>query len=545
MCYNAPMSKYVLVTSGVCSSLGKGVASGSLGSLFIDWGYTVSMVKCDPYINLDAGNISPFQRGEVFVTQDGAETDGDIGNFARFTGAPLTEANCITTGKVYSTVIQNERCGRYNGRTVQVIPHITDEIKRRILNVGTQSHADIVIVEVGGTVGDIESIPFLEAVRQLIGELPRGSVCVLHISLVVEITGGELKTKPTQHSVKQLQEAGIQPDILLCRARYSIDDAMKRKIALFCNVSSDAVFTSTDVEKTIYELPCILHNEGLDKKVLYKLGLESKKCDINEWKVFCNRVSHPKCTVKIAMVGNMDALDKCYKSIRESLFHAAVTGFTAEVNIVKIDAQPLESCNSQEEVAKAFSGIDGIVVPGSLGQRGFLGLLKAVRYARENNVPYFGIDLGMHLMAVESARTLCGWADADSTEFVQGCSHAVISLPEEQAGLTAAGGKKLGAAVIRIKAGTKLSSIYNATEATERHRNSHTFDRRYEKDMEEKGLIVSAEAESDRSAEAFEWKEHCWGIGVQYHSEFVSTPMKPHPLFVSFIGSLLSRHNAL
>lgn len=546
----AGMSKYVLVTSGVCSSLGKGVASGSLGSLFIKWGYSVSMVKCDPYINLDAGSISPFQRGEVFVTQDGAEADGDLGNFARFTGADLEEDNCITTGKVYDTVIRNERSGKYNGRTVCVIPHITDEIKRRILKVGTQSHADIVIVEIGGTVGDIEGIPFLEAARQLIGELPRTSVCSLHLSLVPEITGGELKTKPTQHSVKQLQEAGIQPDVLLCRTARQLDDAMKKKIALFCNVSSDAVFTSTDVERTIYELPQIFHSEGLDTKVMKHLGLKADECDMEEWTEFCKRVAHPSRTVRIAMVGKKDALDDCYRSLRESLFHAAVTAFCAKLEVVKIDAEALENCKTEQDIAAAFEGVGGIVVPGITGQRGFLGLLIAVRYAREHGVPYLGIDLGMQIMAVETARTLCGWADADSTEFVQGCEYPVISLPDEQSELTSTGLMKLGAGVIRIKAGTKLYSIYSESsadtatdgfmEVTERHRNSRTFDRSFEPDMEAHGLIISAEAERDRSAEAFEWKGHPWGIGVQYHCEFVSRPAKPHPLFVSFIGAALS-----
>lgn len=557
------MSKYVLVTSGVCSSLGKGVASASLGSLLIKWGFKVAMVKCDPYINLDAGSISPFQRGEVFVTQDGAETDGDLGNFARFTGVNMESCNSITTGKVYDTVIRNERAGKYNGRTVSVIPHITDEIKRRILNVGTQSRADVVIVEIGGTVGDIESIPFLEAARQLIGEMPHCYVCSLHISLVPEITGGELKTKPTQQSVKQLQEAGIQPDVLLCRTHKQLDDAMKKKIALFCNVSSNSVFTSTDVEHTIYELPLIFHNEGLDTKVMRRLGLESNKCSMKEWTVFCERVAHPKRTVKIAMVGKKDALDDCYRSVRESLFHAAVTNFCAELTIAKIDAESLESCAGPDGAAQVFSGASGIIVPGSTGQRGFLGLLTAVRYARENNVPYLGIDLGMQIMAVETARSLCLWADADSTEFIQGCEHPVISLPEEQAELNAAGLMKLGAGVIRVKNGTKLSAVYGTltrehrhfdngkedrggaaqdseyTEITERHRSSRTFDRRYEKDLSSHGLIVSAEAESDRSAEAFEWTNHPWGIGVQYHPEFVSRPAKPHPLFTSFIEASL------
>ncbi len=534
------MSKYILVTSGVCSSLGKGVAAASIGSLLECSGLKISMVKCDPYINLDAGNISPFQHGEVYVTEDGAETDLDLGNFSRFTSVNITNANCVTIGKVYNQVIQNERAGRYNGRTVQVIPHITDEIKRCILNVGSRSGADVVIVEIGGTVGDIESIPYLEAARQLIHELGKNEVCTIHLTLVPVITGGELKTKPTQHSVKQLQEAGIQPDILLCRCEKVLDSSLCKKLALFCNVSPDAVFTSTDVQKSIYELPVIFHKEGIDAQVLKKLALTAERCNIRPWTSFLEKLNSPGPTVCIAMVGKKDYLDDCYKSVRESLFHAAVTGFGAELQIRKIDAETLETFKDAKDIDAVFKGVDGIVVPGNYGQRGFLGLLITVKYARENDIPYLGIDLGMQLMAIETGRSLCGWADADSTEFIQNCGHAIISLPEEQAGLSAAGTMKLGAGTVRIVKSTKLAGVYKKSSIIERHRNKYTFDNRYTKDMAEHGLITAATSEPDRRTEAFEWAACRWGIGVQYHPEFVSRPTKPHPLFMSFIAAALA-----
>ncbi len=531
------MSKYILVTSGVCSSLGKGVASSSIGSLLECHGLKIAMIKCDPYVNLDAGNISPYQHGEVFVTEDGAETDLDLGNFSRFTSVNLSSDNCITIGKVYDQVIRNERAGRYNGKTVQVIPHITDEIKRRIISVGAQSGADVVIVEIGGTVGDIESIPYLEASRQLIHELGKGETLSVHLSLVPVITGGELKSKPTQHSVKQLQEAGIQPDILLCRCENELDKSLKKKLALFCNVSEGAVFTSVDVEKSIYELPVIFHKEGLDTEILRKLGFTDLKCNIKPWTQFLSKLSSPEKKISIGMVGKKDYLDECYKSVKEALFHAAVTSYSAELSIVKIDAETLEGT---ENIKPFFAGLDGIVIPGNVGNRGFMGLLAAVKYARENNIPYLGIDLGMQLMAIETARNLAGIEDADSTEFIQNTKHPVISLPEEQAGLNASGLMKLGANNVQLNKGTKLHAIYKKQVVSERHRSKYTFDRRYKDQLESLGLIISAKAATDGQTEAFEWQNHPWGIGVQYHPEFSSRPTKPHPLFTAFIGAAIS-----
>ncbi len=531
------MSKYILVTSGVCSSLGKGVAASTIGSLLECSGLKIAMLKCDPYINVDAGNISPYQHGEVYVTEDGAETDLDLGNFARFTSLNLNNENCLSMGKVYENVIRNERAGRYNGRTVQVIPHITDEIKRCIRHLGTSTGADVVIVEIGGTVGDIEAVPYLEAARQLIHEQGKGNALSVHITFIPVITGGELKSKPTQHSVKQLQEIGIQPDVLVCRCSGQVEEGMKKKIALFCNVNPGAVFVSPDVQKSTYELPVIFHKQGLDQKILERLGLGGRTTDIRQWTDFLDKLDHPAKKVTIGMVGKKDYLDNCYKSVQESLSHAAVTANSAEITIKKIDAETLEN---SADLSSYFSDVDGIVVPGNYGQRGFLGLLSTVRYARENKIPFLGIDLGMQLMAIDTARALCGWEDADTTEFIQNSKHPVISLPEEQTG-PSEGVMKLGASEVDITQGTKLYSIYNSAKIVERHRSKYTFDRRYTQDMTSHGLITSAKAASDSQTEAFEWLDHPWGIGVQYHPEFVSRPNKPHPLFVSFIQAALDK----
>ena len=532
------MSKYIIVSGGVCSSLGKGVAASSLGSLLECSGLSVAMMKCDPYINVDAGNMSPYQHGEVYVTDDGTETDLDLGNYSRFTNVSLSQANSVTTGKIYEEVIKNERAGRYNGRTVQVIPHITDEIKRRILNVGAKSNADVVIVEIGGTVGDIESIPFLEASRQLIREMGRTNALSMHLTLVPMVTGGELKTKPTQHSVKNMQEIGIQPDILLCRSEVSLDEDLRKKIALFCNVGQDCVFTSIDVEKTIYELPVLFHEQGLDAKIMEKLGLSDHKTDISSWTNFLKRLNNPKASITVGMLGQKNYLDDCYKSVRESLFHAAVTGCNAELIIKKIDAETIESSNNPSSF---FKDVDAIMIPGNYGQRGFLGLLASVKYARENNIPYLGIDLGMQIMAIETARTLLKWQDADSTEFIQNTSYPLISLPEEQAGFAAAGVMRLGSMPITIKKSSKLEAVYKAQSIEERHRSKYAFDKKYTADMEKNGLVISALTSEDDQAAAFEWKDHPWGIGVQYHPEFISKPTKPHPLFTAFLKSALKK----
>ncbi|WP_191017686.1 CTP synthase [Treponema zioleckii] len=532
------MSKYILVTSGVCSSLGKGVATSAIGSLLESSGLKIAIMKCDPYINIDAGTISPYQQGEVYVTEDGAETDSDLGNYSRFTNVSLNNQNLITIGKVYDAVIRNERAGRYNGRTVQVIPHITDEIKRRIIAMGTKTGADVVIVEIGGTVGDIESIPFLEVARQLMHELGKGNCITIHLTLIPTIIGGELKTKPTQNSVKQLQQTGIQPDILLCRCDRMIDDDMRKKVAMFCNVGSNAVFTSTDLN-SIYELPNSFHTQGMDARIFEKLKLGNRQVNVKPWTDFVEHLRSPQKKVCVAMVGKKDYLDDCYKSVRESLLHASVTSYNAELILKKIDAETLEGTS---DISPFFNGVDAIIIPGNYGQRGFLGLLQTVRYARENNIPYLGIDLGMQLMPIETARTLLGWKDADSTEFMQNSEHPVISLPEEQSGAISSGIMKLGASGVNIEKETKLYDIYQKDVINERHRSKYTFDKRYAQDMADKGLIISAKSSEDGQIEGFEWKEHPWGLGIQFHPEFVSRPTKPHPIFISFIGAALDQH---
>ncbi len=528
------MSKFIFVTGGVCSSLGKGIAASSLGSLLECHNLTVAMMKCDPYINVDAGNISPYQHGEVYVTEDGAETDLDLGNYSRFTKVQLSRSNSVTTGKIYEAVIRNERAGKYNGRTVQVIPHITDEIRRRIMNVAETSKADVTIVEIGGTVGDIESIPFLEAARQLIREQGRGNALSLHVTLVPTVTGGERKTKPTQHSVKQMQEIGIQPDILLCRAEQALDEDLRNKLALFCNVEKKAVLSSIDVETTIYELPLSFHSQGLDTVVLEKLGLGGRPADVSSWEGFISRLRNAEKTVTIGMVGKKSDLEDCYKSVREALFHAA-TARDMRLKIEKIDAEELETCG---DISECFRDIQGIIIPGNYGQRGFLGLVAAIRYARERKLPYLGIDLGMQLMAVETARSILGWEDADSTEYMPHTTYPVISLPEEHGNLTSGGMVRLGNKTIKLIEGSLIASIYGEPEISERHRNKYEFNREYSSQLEESGLLVTSVSLDGYLAESFEWKDHPWALGVQFHPEFVSRPTEPHKVFSSFIGAM-------
>ncbi len=526
------MSKYIFVTGGVCSSLGKGLAASSIGSLLECCGLSVAMMKCDPYINVDAGNISPYQHGEVYVTDDGAATDLDLGNYSRFTSVHLTQKNSITTGKIYEEVIRNERAGRFNGRTVQVIPHITDEIKRRILSVGNSSKADVTIVEIGGTVGDIESIPFVEAARQLIRELGKTNAISMHLTLIPLVTGGELKTKPTQHSVKVMQQMGIQPDLLFCRCELDLEDDIKQKIARFCNIEQDAVFTSLDVEQTVYELPLIFHNQGAEQKILSRFGITNKKADISPWTNFLAQLKKSTKTVTIGMISKKSDIDDCYKSVRESLFHSAVSANNVKLEIVKIDAEDLES---SPDCTPFFAGIDGVIVPGNYGQRGFLGIMAGIRYAREHKIPYLGIDIGMQIMAIEAGRNLLDWKDADSTQFIRGTEHPVISLPEEQSALAGSAVTCIGSLSVHVKKGSALFDVYKTEEIEERHRNEYTFDMRYAEEMEKCGLTISAVSEDGLVAEAFEWKDHPWGIGVQFHPEFVSRPTKPHPLFSTFI----------
>lgn len=534
------MNKYIFVTGGVCSSLGKGVAASSLGALLECRGLNVRMIKCDPYINVDAGTMSPYQHGEVYVTDDGAETDLDLGNYARFTSSPLSRANSITTGQVYDAVIRKEREGRFLGRTVQVIPHITDEIKGRIYAVGKDPDVDVVIVEIGGTVGDIESIPFLETARQMIHELGKINALSVHLTLLPEVAGGELKTKPTQHSVKAMQEQGIQPDILICRAPVLLDEATRRKIALFTNVETEAVFTSYDVNTTIYEIPLIFYEQKLDLVVLKKLGVESRHADLRPWKRVMEQFNARKGKVRIGIVGKYMELHDSYKSVYEALFHAGLAN-GVEVELVKIDSSRLEGESDPETIlgTKHPEGpIDGILVPGGFGQRGINGMVQAARWARLNRVPYFGICLGMQIMVIEWARHVLGWSDADSTEFNQETKHPVVSLLEEQVDVKNYGGTmRLGKSETIAMEDSKLFNAYGTKHIWERHRHRYEFANQYRKEMTESGLRIAGLTPDGSLVESVEWPDHPWGVGVQYHPEFKSRPTDPHPLFRDFIAA--------
>ncbi|MDR1278353.1 MAG: CTP synthase [Treponema sp.] len=532
------MNKFIFVSGGVCSSLGKGVAASSLGALLEGRGLNVRMVKCDPYINVDAGTMSPYQHGEVYVTDDGAETDLDLGNYARFTASPLSRANSITTGQVYESVISKERLGRYLGRCVQVIPHITDEIKARILAVAKEDpDTDVVIVEIGGTVGDIESIPFLEAARQLIHESGKDNALSVHLTLIPEVAGAELKTKPTQHSVKAMQEMGIQPDVLICRAPVMLDEATRRKIALFTNVDPDAVFTSYDVDTTIYEIPIVFFDQKLDQVVLRKMGVESRHADIRPWYSMMDRFAARKGKVRIGIVGKYMELHDAYKSVYEALFHAGLE-CGVEVELVKIDSSRLEETDKPETIL----AVDGILVPGGFGQRGINGMIRASAWARQTGTPYFGICLGMQIMVIDWGRKVLGWEDADSTEFNQDSKHPVVSLLEEQMDIKNYGGTmRLGKSESVAKPGTRLLAAYGEKNIFERHRHRYEFSNKYRKEMTEAGLKIAAMTPDESLVECVEWPDHPWGLGVQFHPEFKSKPTAAAPLFRDFVAAARDR----
>jgi CTP synthase len=535
------MNKFIFVSGGVCSSLGKGVAASSLGALLEGRGLNVRMVKCDPYINVDAGTMSPYQHGEVYVTDDGAETDLDLGNYARFTTGPLSRANSITTGQVYESVIRKEREGRYLGRCVQVIPHITDEIKARIQAVAKEdADTDIIIVEIGGTVGDIESVPFLEAARQLIHESGKPNAISVHLTLIPEVAGGELKTKPTQHSVKAMQEQGIQPDVLICRAPVMLDEATRRKIALFTNIENDAVFTSYDVDTTIYEVPLIFFEQKVDQVVLKKLGVEARHSNLRQWHSMMERFRSRKGKVRIGIVGKYMELHDSYKSVYEALFHAGLE-CGVEVELVKTDSARLEEAESADAVlgAKAPGGcVDGILVPGGFGQRGIKGMVRAAAWARNNKIPYFGICLGMQIMVIDWGRNVLGWEDADSTEFNQDTRHPVVSLLEEQIDVKNYGGTmRLGKSVSVAEPGSRFLEAYKENSVSERHRHRYEFSNKYRKEMTETGLKIGAFTPDKSLVECVEWPDHPWGLGVQFHPEFKSKPTAASPLFRDFVAA--------
>ncbi|MCL2382555.1 MAG: CTP synthase [Treponema sp.] len=534
------MNKLIFVSGGVCSSLGKGVAASALGALLESRGFNVRMVKCDPYINVDAGTMSPYQHGEVYVTDDGAETDLDLGNYARFTSGPLSQANSITTGQVYNEVIRKEREGGYLGRCVQVIPHITDEIKARIMAVAKEdADTDITIVEIGGTVGDIESIPFLEAARQLIHEYGKSSAISVHLTLIPEVGDGELKTKPTQHSVKAMQEQGIQPDVLICRAPVILDEATRRKIALFTNMESTAVFTSYNVHTTIYEIPLMFHEQKLDQVVLKKLGVEARHAKIEPWKAVMERATSRKEKVRIGIVGKYMELHDAYKSVYESLFHAGLE-CAVDVELVKIDSSRLDEAESADHILGKDApdgGIDGVLVPGGFGQRGIKGMVRAAAWARSNKIPYFGICLGMQIMVIDWARNVLGWEDADSTEFNQNTKKPVVSLLEEQVGVKNYGGTmRLGKYVSAAKPGTKFFAAYGQENVCERHRHRYEFSNQYREEIAGSGLIISGVYPKEDLVECVEWPDHPWGLAVQFHPEFKSKPTAASPLFRDFIA---------
>jgi CTP synthase len=497
------------------------------------------MVKIDPYLNVDAGTMSPYQHGEVYVTDDGAETDLDLGNYGRYTNSPLSKANSITTGQVYQAVINKEREGRYLGRTVQVVPHITDEIKARILAPGKDEDVDITIVEIGGTVGDIESIPFLEAARQLINESGRRNALSVHVTLIPTVSGGELKTKPTQHAVKELQEVGIQPDALILRCREPVEESLRRKIAGFTNVELEGVVSGHDVPTTVYEIPLIYHAQGLDTFLLRKMNVESRHADLRAWLEVVQKFREPKRRVRVAVVGKYMELNDSYKSVWEALYHGGIAN-EAALDLVKVDSSCLESEGGGRgaDPAKVFEGVDGILVPGGYGQRGSAGMVAAARWARESGTPYFGICLGMQMMVIEWARDVLGWADADSTEFNPDCGHGVISLLEEQVNVKNYGGtQRLGRSQSELKSGTLIRKIYGADTIWERHRHRYEVANAFRSDLEKSGLCITGLTPDGSLVESVEWPNHPWGIGVQFHPEFLSKPVRPAPLFASFIGA--------
>jgi CTP synthase len=535
------MKKLVFVTGGVCSSLGKGIAASSIGALMESRGFFVRMVKIDPYLNVDAGTMSPYQHGEVYVTDDGAETDLDLGNYGRFTSAPLSRANSVTTGQVYKTVIERERKGDFLGRTVQVIPHITDEIKRRILAVGESQEVDITIVEIGGTVGDMESVPFLEAARQLIHEFGKQNALSVHVTLVPTVSGGEIKTKPTQHAVKELQEIGIQPDVLILRSNKLLDEGVRRKISSFTNVEFEGVISGYDVS-TIYEVPLTFYAQNLDSYLLRKMNVESRHAELSAWKNVVEKAKHPRANVRIGIVGKYMELHDAYKSVWEALYHGGIAN-DAGVELVKIDSGKLEEKGA--DLDKLFSGIDGILVPGGFGERGIEGMVVAARYAREHGLPYFGICLGMQIMVIEYARTVLGWDDAHSTEFKKEACHPVVGLLEDQIDIKAYGGTmRLGASESVTKSDSAIRRAYGSERIMERHRHRYEVSNALRPELEAAGLKVTATTLDGALVEACEWPDHPWSIGVQFHPEFKSRPMKAHPIFRDFVAASLARHEA-
>ena len=529
--------KYIFVTGGVVSSLGKGLTAASLGTLLEARRLRVVLQKFDPYLNVDPGTMNPFQHGEVYVLNDGAETDLDLGHYERFTNCVLTRHNNLTSGQVYETVILKERRGDYLGKTVQVIPHVTDEIKNRIRQISDESKYDVVITEIGGTTGDIEGLPFLEAIRQFILEVGSQNVVNMHVTLVPYIKAAhELKTKPTQQSVAKLREIGLQPQVLICRTERPLDRDVRRKLSMFCSVSEKAVVEERDVEHTIYEVPLTLHAEGLDQLVCDLLHLETPAPDLTDWGKFVECVISPKRRLKIAVVGKYMDLRDAYKSIYESLTHAAASE-DCGVDLKLIDAGSLEL-----GIDAQLKDVAGILIPGGFGARGIEGKINAARYAREHKIPFLGLCLGMQVATIEFARNVCGIVNANSTEFERDSAEPVISLLEEQRGVRKKGASmRLGTWPTKIIKDTLAEKIYGATEVTERHRHRYEFNMKYRDRMNAKGFVISGTSPDGTLAELIELRDHPYFVGCQYHPEFQSKPNKPHPLFRGFIQACLRR----
>ncbi len=536
-----PSTKYIFVTGGVTSSLGKGIISASLATLLQSRGYSVTIQKLDPYLNIDPGTLNPYEHGECFVTNDGAETDLDLGHYERFLNRPTSQANNVTTGRIYQSVIDKERRGDFLGKTVQVIPHVTDEIKRRIQLLGNTGEFEIVITEIGGTVGDIEALPYIETVRQLKWEL--GDDCmVIHLTLVPMLAAtGELKTKPTQHSVKSLQESGVQPDVLVCRCEHPIGDEIKRKLALFCNVKKDAVIESLDAE-TIYAVPILMRNQHLDEVVLKRLGLPIEdNLDLVNWKDFLYKLKYPKTEVNIGLIGKYIELKDSYKSIVEAFIHAGAAN-ECKVNIKWIHSENI----SEESAAKYVEGLDGVLVAPGFGERGFEGKLEAIRYVRENKIPFFGVCLGMQAAVIEFGRNVLNWKDANSSEMNPKTKHPVIALMAEQKDVENMGGTmRLGACDCELIEDSHSYAAYRRKVISERHRHRYEFNSKYLKDFEKNGMIATGKNPDTDLVEIVEIPDHPWFVGVQFHPEYKSTVANPHPLFVKFVEATIkaSKHN--
>ena len=534
------MQKFIFVTGGVVSSVGKGICVASVGRMLKNRGFSVSLMKLDPYLNVDPGTMSPYQHGEVYVTDDGAETDLDLGHYERFTETRLTGLSSLTAGQIYKKVIDKERKGDYLGRTIQVVPHVTNEIKERVIQVANESNSDIVVVEVGGTVGDIEGLPFLESIRQIPYLVGKNNCYFIHVTYLPFInTTGELKTKPTQHSVRELRSIGIQPDSIICRSEFEVSEKIKEKISMFCDVPLEAV-SSLPTLDSVYEVPIRLEEENLGTLISTNLDLKTKKSNLNNWTKVMSKVNLSSKSVKIAIVGKYVELQDSYLSVKESLIHAGMFNQT-EIQIEWINSEEIKSTN----VETMFEGINGIIVSGGFDKRGTQGMIEACKYARENNIPYFGLCLGMQIMVIEAARNLLGYPESNSTEFDESTPYPVIDLmPEQLKSLHKGGSMRLGLYDCNILDGTKTKEIYKSNLISERHRHRYEVNNKFVNEFKKLGLVTSGTNPDSDLVEIMEYKDHKFMIGVQFHPEFLSTPLNPHPLFVEFVGTAMKDNHS-